>query len=194
MGGMAHGDVPELRTERLLLRGFRDADREPFAALNADPDVAEFLSTPLDRAQSDALIDRIRNDWRRDGFALFAVERRADGSFLGFTGVTNLAWAPDPFPEIGWRLARHAWGHGYATEAAIEAMRFAFEDRRVPELVSYTHVDNVRSRRVMQKIGMARREPSAPYDFLHPRLPDGHPLRPQVTYRLTRDAWLEARG
>jgi RimJ/RimL family protein N-acetyltransferase len=194
MGRMPDVDlVPALRTERLVLRGFRDADRAPFAALNADPEVAAFLATPLDRARSDALIDRIAADWRRDGFALFAVERLADGSFLGFAGVTTLAWAPDPLPEIGWRLARHAWGQGYATEAAREAMRFAFEDRRLPELVSYTHVDNMRSQRVMEKLGMARRDPSAPYDFLHPKLPDGSPLRPQVTYRLTRDAWLAAR-
>ncbi len=184
--------VPDLRTERLLLRGWRDADLDPYAELNADPEVTEFLSTPLDRAACAAMIERIGVHWREHGFGLFAVERAADGAFLGFTGVTTLAWAPDPTPEIGWRLARHAWGSGYATEAAQEAMRFAFQDLALAELVSYTHVDNERSRRVMEKLGMARRDPSAPCDFLHPKLPDGHPLRPQVTYRLTRDAWHEA--
>ncbi len=182
-------DIPTLRTERLLLRDWRDADREPFAALNADPAVAEFLSTPLARAESDAFVDRILEHWREDGFGLFAVERLADGRFLGFVGTTTLAWAPDPVPEIGWRLAREGWGRGFATEAAREAMRFAFEDAGIEELVSYTTVANVRSRRVMEKLGMARHDASAPYDFLHPRLPDGHPLRPHVAYRLARSDW-----
>ncbi len=185
--------APSLRTDRLRLRGWRDEDLDPYAALNADPEVTEFLSVPLDRAGSAAMIERIRAHWRSDGFGLFAVERLDDGAFLGFTGVTTLPWAPDPEPEIGWRFARHAWGRGYATEAALEAMRFAFEDRAMDGLVSYTHVDNARSRRVMEKLGMARRDSAAPYDFLHPLLPEGHPLRPQVTYRRSREDWLAAR-
>ena len=184
--------IPTLDTGRLRLRGWTDADREPFAALNADPEVAEFLAAPLDRARSDALIDRIIERWRSDGFALFAVERLADGRFLGFVGAMTLPWAPDPFPEIGWRISREGWGQGYATEAAREAMRFAFEDAGIEELVSYTTPGNVRSRRVMEKLGMARRDPSAAYDFLHPRLPEGHPVSPTVAYRLSRTDW-EAR-
>jgi RimJ/RimL family protein N-acetyltransferase len=194
MRGMTESqDVPTLRTGRLLLRGWRDEDREPFAALNADPDVTEFLPTPLDREASDAMIERINAHWRAHGFGLFAVERLEDGAFIGFTGVTTLPWAPDPFPEIGWRLARGAWGRGYATEAAREGLRFGFEDAGARELVSYTTVANVRSRRVMEKLGMARLDASAPHDFLHPMLPDGHRIRPHVTYRLSRAAWL-ARG
>jgi RimJ/RimL family protein N-acetyltransferase len=185
--------VPSLRTGRLLLRGWHDADLDPFAALNADPEVTEFFPAALDHDGSAALIERFRANWRDDGFGQFAVERLADGAFIGFAGAARLTWAPDPVPEIGWRFARHAWGQGYATEAAREAMRFAFEDRGITDLVSYTTVANERSRRVMAKLGMARLDPSAPYDFLNPRLPEDHPLRPHVTYRLTRDAWL-ARG
>ena len=185
--------VPRLRTERLLLREWRSADRAPFAALNADPEVARYLATPLDRAASDALIERIEQRWREDGFAQFAVERLEDGAFLGFIGVAKLPWAPDPVPEIGWRLAREAWGRGYATEGAREAMRFAFEDLLVPELVSYTTVANGRSQRVMTKLGMERVNPAARYDFLHPRIPEGHPLRPHVTFRRTRGDWLAGR-
>jgi RimJ/RimL family protein N-acetyltransferase len=186
--------APRLRTERLLLREWRPADRVPFAALNADPEVARFLVTPLDRAESDALIERIEERWREDGFGQFAVERVADGVFIGFIGIAKLPWAPDPVPEIGWRLAREAWGQGYATEGAREAMRFAFADLLVPELVSYTTAANQPSRRVMTKLGMERLNPAAPYDFLHPRLPEGHPIRPHVTYRRTREDWLAARA
>jgi RimJ/RimL family protein N-acetyltransferase len=188
--------VPRLRTGRLLLREWRQEDLGPFAALNADPAVAEFLSAALTRAESDALVGRIVDHWRTDGHGLWAVERTADRSFLGFCGLSAPAWAPEPTPEIGWRLARYAWGQGYATEAARAVLRFAFDDLGFDALVSYTTVPNTRSRRVMEKLGMARSDPGAPFDFLHPRLPEGHPLRPHVTYRLARAAWkrtLEAR-
>jgi RimJ/RimL family protein N-acetyltransferase len=129
-----------------------------------------------------------------DGFGLFAIERRQDGRLLGFVGAMMLPWAPDPYPEIGWRLAREGWGQGYATEAAREAMRFAFDDVGSDALVSYTTVTNVRSRRVMEKLGMARLDDTAPYDFLHPGVPEGHPLRPHVAYRLTRADWQARRA
>ena len=183
--------VPRLRTSRLLLREWRASDLEPFAALNADPAVAEFLSAPLTRAQSDALVGRIVDHWRTDGYALWAVERTGDGAFLGFSGLSVPAWAPEPTPEIGWRLAQHAWGRGYATEAAREVLRFAFEGLAFDALVSYTTVSNVRSRRVMVKLGMVR-DPAA--DFDHPRLAPDHPLRPHVTYRLSRAAWEQSRA
>jgi RimJ/RimL family protein N-acetyltransferase len=185
--------VPRLRTERLLLREWRDDDREPFAVLNADPEVASFLSAPLSRADSDALVGRIVAHWRDDGFGLWAVERVEDGAFLGFTGLAVPAWAPGPETEIGWRLARPAWGHGYATEAAEASVRFAFESLGLDDLVSYTTIANVRSRRVMEKLGMARSDPAAPFDFLHPRLDPDHPLRAHVTYRLSRTTWVASR-
>jgi RimJ/RimL family protein N-acetyltransferase len=184
--------VPRLRTSRLLLREWRDGDLAPFAAMNADPAVAAFLSAPLTRRESDAFVGRIIDHWRSDDYALWAVERLADGVFIGFCGLSVPSWAPESTPEIGWRLARHAWGHGYATEAAHEVVRFAFEYLELEALVSYTTVSNIRSRRVMEKLGMARCDPAAPFDFLHPRLAADHPLRPHVTYRLARGAWEEA--
>lgn len=181
--------TPRLHTPRLLLREWLDADLEPFAALNADPAVIELLGGGLTRAESDAMVGRFVARWRRDGVGHWAVERVADGAFLGFVGLGVPAWAPGPETEIGWRLARHAWGAGYATEAAREVVRFAFEVRDLPELVSYTAVVNRRSRRVMEKLGMTRADPDAASDFLHPRLLDGDPLRPHVTYRLQRARW-----
>jgi len=185
--------VPRLRTDRLLLREWRRGDLEPFAQLNADPAVAELLAGPLPREESDALAGRIVAGWRERGYGLWAVERIEEGMFLGFTGLSLPRWAPEPSVEIGWRLARHAWGHGYATEAARTAVRFAFEDLALDALVSYTAVTNARSRRVMERLGMHRDGPE-PFDFLHPRLPEGHPLREHVTYRLSRAEWLASLG
>ncbi len=190
--GMTTNDgVPRLRTARLLLRGWREADRKPFAAMNADPEVARWLSAPLSRADSDAFMDRITAHWASDGYALWAVERTEDGVLLGFTGLSVPAWAPAPTVEVGWRFAPFAWGHGYATEAARAVVRFAFEDLGLPALVSYTTTSNERSRRVMERIGMTR-DPSA--DFLHPRLAEDHPLRSHVTYRLSRETWRSLSG
>ena len=181
--------VPRLRTERLLLREFQPADREPFAALNADPEVVATLPRALTREESDALVDAIERHWVEDGFGLWAVERLDDGAFLGFTGLSVPTWSPVRGIEIGWRLARPAWGLGYATEAARAALGFAFETLRLDDLVSLTAASNARSRAVMSRIGMTH-DPSS--DFAHPRLPADHALAAHVTYRLCRDDWLAA--
>lgn len=175
----------ELTTARLTLRRWRDGDREPFAALNADPRVMEHFPSTLTRQESDTLVDRIERHFEERGFGLWAVEHSSSGRFLGFTGLSvprfRAAWMenrPTPVVEVGWRFRRDAWGRGYATEAAREALRVAFEELRLPEVVSFTAVGNTRSRAVMQRLGMTE---LATYD--HP-LPDGDPL-PSVVYVLT---------
>jgi RimJ/RimL family protein N-acetyltransferase len=180
--------IPEIRTDRLMLRGWRHADRGPFAELNADPQVAEFLGGPLDRDASDALVDRILVRWDSDGHGLWAVERVEDGRFLGFVGLAAPSFDAvfSPCVEVGWRLAREAWGRGYATEAAWAALRFGFVELDLDEIVSFTTVANVRSRAVMERLGMTR-DPVD--DFDHPSFPDGHPIRPHVLYRLRRERW-----
>jgi RimJ/RimL family protein N-acetyltransferase len=177
--------VPRLPTERLLLREWRDADREPFAAMNGDARVMEHFPSVLSRAESDGLVDRIEARWRNDGLGLWAVERVADGAFLGFTGLASPAAAPDlpPFVEIGWRFAVDAWGHGYATEAARAAVGWGFDVYGLGEIASWTTIRNERSRAVMERIGMTH-DPAD--DFDHPRLPRDHPQRPHVLYRLHR--------
>ncbi len=177
---------PVLTTSRLLLRRWRDEDREPFAAMNADPEVMLHFVHPLGRTESDALIDRIETRFEADGFGLWAVERIEDGAFLGFTGLAVQTFeAPfTPCVEVGWRLARAAWGHGYATEAAIAALRFGFFEACLEEIVSFTSPLNVASVRVMERLRM-HRDPAD--DFDHPRVPAGHPLRWHVLYRLRCD-------
>jgi len=174
-----------IATQRLLLRRWREEDRAPFAEMNADPRVMEFLPAPLDRTTSDALIDRIENDFDQFGYGLWAVELSTTGKFIGFTGLTLQTFdaAFTPAVEVGWRLARHAWGHGYATEAAQAAVKFGFDQVGLREIVSMTTVANTRSRNVMRRLGMTH-DPAE--DFEHPRLPTGHPLRQHVLFRLSK--------
>lgn len=180
--------VPERTTARLRLRGWRDADRAPHAALNADPEVMRHFPSTLSRAASDRLVDAIVEGWAANGYGLWAVERLADGRFIGFTGLARPSFeAPFvPAVEVGWRLARDAWGHGFATEAARAALEFGFEDIGLTEIVSFTTPANVRSRAVMERLGMTH-DPAD--DFDHPKLPDGHRLRRHVLYRLAREDW-----
>jgi ribosomal-protein-alanine N-acetyltransferase len=176
----------ELRTDRLLLRRWRREDRAPFAALNADPDVMEHFPSTLSREESDALIDRIEAGFEQWGYGLWAVE--APTGFIGFVG---LAWASfeahfTPALEVGWRLARPAWGHGYASEASRAARDFAFTNAGVDRIVSFTSVRNTRSQAVMRRIGLIH-DPAD--DFDHPRLSADDPLLRHVLYRLSIDRW-----
>ena len=172
-------------TERLVLRQWREADREPFAQLNADPEVMRFFPAPLGREQSDAMVSRIHDLIEAQGWGLWAVERRDTGAMVGFTGLA-VPRHPLPFQpcvEVGWRLARSAWGHGFATEAAREALRVGFDELGLAEVVSFTTVTNTRSRAVMERLGMVR-DPAE--DFDHPALAEGAPLRRHVLYRSVR--------
>lgn len=171
-----------MSTERLLLRHWQASDRDAFARLNADLRVMEFLPKTLSPEESDRLIERIEARFQEQGFGVYAAELRADGSFIGFIGLNVPAFdAPFmPCVEIAWRLAFHTWGKGLATEGAREAVKYAFGTLGLNTLVSFTVPQNVRSRRVMEKLGMTR-DPGE--DFDHPELPPGHPLRRHVLYR-----------
>ncbi|MEO8273700.1 MAG: GNAT family N-acetyltransferase [Chloroflexota bacterium] len=183
--------IPELATQRLLLRGWRESDRDAFAAMNADPVVMEHFPSRLDRAGSDAFMDRITAHWTTRGFGLWAVERTTDGAFLGFVGLTDPGFEASFMPaiEIGWRFARDGWGKGYATEAARAALVFGFESLARTEIVSFTAPANTRSIAVMERLGMTR---DAAHDFDHPRVPVGHPLRRHVLYRLARGSYVNS--
>ena len=181
-------DLPVLDTARLRLRPWRDEDLAPWAALNADPEVMATIGRPLERSQSDLLAQRIRGHFDRHGFGLWAVEVPGVASFIGFIGLSIPQFEAHftPCVEIGWRLARAEWGKGYASEGARAALAFGFERLSLAQIVSFTAVSNLRSRRVMERIGMQRR---AAEDFDHPKLPEGHPLRRHVLYRIAREAW-----
>jgi RimJ/RimL family protein N-acetyltransferase len=177
---------PELTTDRLLLRQWKDSDYEPFAAMNADPVVMEHFLAPATRAESDAVIERSKAAFAERGFGLWAVEVKETGQFIGFTGMAVPRFEAHFLPavEIGWRLAKDAWGNGYATEAARASLAYAFGPAGLEELVSFTATTNKPSQRVMERIGMTYVE-----DFDHPRLPAGHRLQRHVLYRITRAQW-----
>lgn len=191
MGGPRATDVM-IETARLLLRRWRPSDREPFARMCADPRVMEHFPRPATRDESNDLVDRAERSFAERGYGLWAVEERGGAAFIGFVGLFHRPledFATDfaPCDEIGWRLAFAAWGRGYATEAARAVRDHAFATLAMEEIVSFTVPGNVRSRRVMEKIGL-RHEPAR--DFLHPNLPAGHPLQPHVFYRLRRE-WMD---
>jgi len=176
-----------IETERLRLRRWESRDREPFARMNGDPRVMEFFPALLARAESDRAVDRIEAHFRRHGFGLYALELRQRQEFIGFAGLSVPAFqAPfTPCVEIGWRLAAEHWGRGLATEAARAVVGHGFDSLGLDSLVSFTPPANVRSRRVMEKLAMTH-DPDD--DFDHPSLPEGHPLRRHMLYRLKRPA------
>lgn len=176
-------DLSELQTQRLLMRRWRPEDRDPYAELNADPEVMRYFPSTLDRAASDTSADRIEEHFAERGFGLWALERLDTGDFIGFTGLNPM---PDGVPgaggyEVGWRLARNAWHQGFATEAARVAVAVAFGLLDMPELWSMTADTNTPSRAVMTRLGMRLHA-----HFEHPRVPSGSPVRRHVCYHLAR--------
>lgn len=174
----------ELRTERLLLRRWRESDLEPWAAMNADPEVREFLGRVLTREESDASVAAFQAEFDERGYGWWAVEVQATGEFVGFAGLD--AVEPDmPVEgvEIGWRLGRSSWGHGYATEAARATLGFGFETLELPEILAITTATNLRSQAVMRRLGMTR-DPAD--DFEDSSVPKDSPLRHHVIYRAAR--------
>jgi RimJ/RimL family protein N-acetyltransferase len=173
----------ELRTQRLLMRRWRESDREPFAEMNADPEVMRYFPSPMDRAQTDAFVDLIERRFESQGFGLWALELTETGEFLGYTGLNLM---PDGVPgaggmELGYRLRRDAWGRGYATEAAQATVVAAFDGIGLGEVWSMTAVLNRPSQAVMQRAGLTLHG-----HFDHPRIEPGSPLRPHVVYRRER--------
>jgi RimJ/RimL family protein N-acetyltransferase len=179
MSGPARFDT--IQTDRLLMRRWREADREPFAALNGDPDTLVYFPATLNRAASDAFVDMIEERFERQGYGLWALEVSETGDFIGYTGLNAM---PEGVPaaggmEVGWRLAKNAWHHGYATEAARAALDVAFDGVGLREVWSMTAVLNEPSIAVMRRLGMTEAG-----RFDHPRVPVG-PLRAHVLYHLS---------
>lgn len=177
--------LSEVRTERLFMRPWRESDLEPFAAMNADPRVMKHFPARLSRVESDGLVDRFRKHWTENGFGFWAIEIPSETSFIGFTGLSRPTFNAHftPCVEVAWRLSAQYWGHGFATEAARAAVRLGFLKLALSEIVSFTVPANHRSLRVMEKLGMHH---DSRDDFDHPRLPENHPLRRHVLYRLSR--------
>jgi RimJ/RimL family protein N-acetyltransferase len=174
----------KLETERLILRAWEPRDRDTYAAFVMDPEVRRFYFDVPTRAEVDAMLDRFVEFYRRDGFGLLAVERKADGALLGDVGIVPVGMPirGNPPVEIGWLLGKQYWGQGYAPEAAQAWIDHAFGQLGLSEIVAWTTVTNLPSQRVMQKLGMS----TSPEDnFIHPKSPPGHPLGPHVLYRIS---------
>jgi RimJ/RimL family protein N-acetyltransferase len=176
--------MTELQTPRLVLRHWSESDSEPFAELNADPEVMQFFPAPLTREQSDILAERERSRIAQRGWGLWAVEVLDDARFIGFIGLAEPQFNAHftPTVEVGWRLARDRWGNGYATEGARAAVAFGCDELGLDEIVSFAAVINERSRRVMERLGMTHDKAD---DFDHPLVSSGA-LRRHVLYRLRR--------
>lgn len=177
-----------IQTSRLILRNWTKEDMEPFAALNQDPRVMEFFPGLISRQDSDQFVKIVSDHISDFGWGFWAASLIETGEFIGFIGLKNVSFTAHFIPavEVGWRLAFKHWGKGYATEGAKAALKYAFETLQLGEVVSFTTTQNIRSRHVMEKIGM-HHDPKD--DFDHPKLSEGHPLRRHVLYRLKNNQY-----
>jgi RimJ/RimL family protein N-acetyltransferase len=177
----------ELETHRLRLVCWQECHIAPFAAMNADPEVMRWFPSTLSEEQTRAGVRGWQQQFAEKGWSNWAVESKADGSFIGFVGlsVPRRQLPFSPCVEVGWRLARAHWGHGFATEAARESLRFGFESLHLEKIVSFTALGNRRSRAVMERLGML----DTGRDFEHPAVPQDSPLRPHCLYAITRERW-----
>lgn len=180
--------TPVIKTERLVLRQWCEDDLEPFAKLNADPRVMEYFPSILSHQESDDLAKRLSAKLKEQGWGLWAVSVPGLSDFIGFIGLSEPSFSAHftPAVEVGWRLAYDFWGQGYATEGALEALKYGFETLNLNQIVSFTAVANQRSRHVMEKIGMHH---DLKDDFDHPKLPEGHLLKKHVLYRMNHNEW-----
>jgi RimJ/RimL family protein N-acetyltransferase len=170
------------KTDRLLLRPYREEDLPAFAEINADPEVMKYLGgVPLTQQQSDEITEGVNNNFVADGIGFLAIERRSDGALLGACGLMrHLAWYPDVL-EVGWRLGREYWGHGYATEAATSWLNHAFLERSEPSVISITDTPNLNSIAVMKRLGMT-------FDHQAELLEEGTPFDATI-YSITQETW-----
>lgn len=180
--------MSSLKTKRLLLRPWREQDLEPFAKLNADPEVMKYFPSLLSKKESDRLAERISAPLEQNGWGLWAVSAAEVSDFIGFIGLLEVGFDSHftPAVEIGWRLDSKYWGKGYATEGALAALKYGFETLRLKEIVSFTSILNKRSIKVMERIGMKH---CLDDDFKHPKLPKGHRLSKHVLYRIKSTDW-----
>lgn len=177
-----------LQTPRLILRTWQESDIPLMAAISSDPVVMEFFPSLQDYDHTQKMVEYIMQHHEQHGYGLYAVELKDTQEFIGFVGLDRTRFTIPSIQlenvevvEIGWRLSAKHWNKGYATEAATAVLNYAFNVLKIPEIFSFTAVVNQRSRHVMEKIGL---QYSSDFDFDHPKLPEGHPLRRHVLYRL----------
>lgn len=177
-----------IASKRIGLRKFRSGDLDAMSAINADPQVMEHYPSTYDRHQTQDFIQRVNGKIDENGFSMWAAELIATGELLGFVGISKVPFEEDftPAVEIGWRLAKKHWGHGYATEAANACLQFAFEKAQLDSVVSFTSLPNERSEKVMQRIGMTKVG-----EFDHPKIEKGHRLQKHVLYKISKADWQE---
>ncbi|GAK88044.1 putative acetyltransferase [Vibrio ponticus] len=179
-----------LETKRLILRQWEQADFKHFARMCADPEVMQYFPATLSEAESEQLANRLQALIDLHGWGFWAVEIKATGEFIGFVGLNTIDGESGipraPFLEIGWRIAKQYWHKGYATEAADQAMRYAFFVLGVDDVYAFTAKDNLPSQKVMQRLGMI----DTRLDFDHPKLPQGHPLERHCLYRIDKTTLL----